>query len=333
MKRRPLLLAALLTLPALLSACLPAPLRSQPGAALTLTAQLDDAFKVAEGEYRRPGPAQLRVGQLRVDQLQVSQSQVQASAALPDTYLYALVLPDQSHSPAAARLLVPTPQPSPGGQAATFDLSPASGFTQVFVVGSLRALAFPALGSSVGQLSEALKVATAGLPAGSWNVTTQVYRAGDYGQLRVLSEPSGADVYLGGSHAGRTPLTLSAVPAGDAALRLELQDHMPLTRTVTVRPNELSEVKAALRPQPAAGHLNVQSSLSAQVQVLSQRGLGEVRGPAPLSADLPAGDYALTVTPLNSPLKAAWLGLSLSRHQTLNLTCGPDGERLSCQLQ
>ncbi|GAA4016488.1 hypothetical protein GCM10022631_31030 [Deinococcus rubellus] len=316
MKRRPLMTACLLTLPALLSACLPAPLRSQSGSSLTLTAQLDDTLKVAEGEYRRPGPAQLRV---------------QASGASPETYLYALVLPDQAHPSAAARLLMPTPQPLPGGQTATFDLPPASGFTQVFVVGSPRTLMFPALGSNVGQLSEALKAATAGLPAASWNVTTQVYRAGDYGQLRVLSEPSGANVYLGGNYRGRTPLTLSAVPAGNLALRLELQNYAPLTRTVTVRPDQLAEVKVGLRPQPAVGHLNVQSTLPAQVQALGS--LKEVRGPAPLSADLPAGDYALTLTPLGSPLKAAWLGLSVARNQTVNVWCAPEGERLSCQIQ
>ena len=316
MKRRPLLIAALLTLPALLSACLPAPLRTQPGSALTLGAQLDDALKVADGEYRRPGPAQLQV-----------------DAGLPGSSLYALLLPDQSLASAApAQLLTPR---SSGEHSATFDLPPEVGFTQVFVVGSPRPLTFPALGSSVGQLSEALRVATADLPAGSWNVTTQVYRVGDYGQLRVLSSPPDASVYLGGSYRGRTPLALSAVPAGDVVVRIERQDYAPLTRTVTVRSDQTAEVKVALRPQPAVGHLTVQSSLLAQVQVRGNRELDnrEVRGPAPLSADLPAGDYALTVTPLGSALKAAWLGLSLTRSQTINVSCAPEGEQLVCRTQ
>ncbi len=315
MKRRPLLIAALLTLPALLSACLPAPLRTQPGSALTLSARLDDALKVADGEYRRPGPAQLQV-----------------DAGLPGSSLYALLLPDQRLAAAPAQLLTPR---ASGEQSATFDLPPEVGFTQVFVVGSPRPLTFPALGSSVGQLSEALRVATADLPAGSWNVTTQVYRVGDYGQLKVLSSPPDANVYLGGTYRGRTPLDLSAVPAGDVALRIERQNYAPLTRTVTVLPDQTVEVKVALRPQPAVGHLTVQSSLPAQVQVRGSRELDnrEVRGPAPLSADLPAGDYALTVTPLGSALKAAWLGLSVTRNQTINVSCAPEGEQLVCRTQ
>ncbi|WP_161883582.1 PEGA domain-containing protein [Deinococcus alpinitundrae] len=316
MKRRPLLLAALLTLSALLSACLPTPLRTQPGSALTLSARLDDALKVADGEYRRPGPAQLQV-----------------DAGLPGSFLYALLLPDQSLASAApAQLLTPR---SSGEQSATFNLPPEVGFTQVFVVGSPRPLTFPALGRSVGQLSDALKAATADLTPGSWNVTTQVYRVGDYGQLRVLSSPSDANVYLGGTYRGRTPLDLSAVPAGDVALRIERQNYVPLTRTVTVHPDQTAGLKVALRPQPAVGHLTVQSSLPAQVQVLGNRELGNqaVRGPTPLSADLLAGDYALTVTPLNSPLKAAWLGLTLTRNQTVNVSCAPEGEQLVCRTQ
>ncbi len=297
-------------LPALLSACVPAPLQTQPGSDVTLTAQLStDELKVGAGAYRRPGPAQLQV-------------QVAASSA---TYLYALLLPDQQ----AAQLLTPQRQPVEG-QVATFNVPAVSGYTQLFVVGSLRPLKFGPLGSSAGSLAQALSAATAGLPTRSWNVTTQVFRVGEYGALRVISDPAEASVYVNGTYRGTTPLSLGAVPAGKVTLRLERPGFGALIRSVTVIPTRPPKFGPACRPRPAVGRLTVHSSVAAQVQLVGPQ--GEWRGNAPLNAEFPAGDYDLTVTPLDSPLKAAWVGFTLGRDQILNVTCAPDGGQLSCQL-
>ncbi|TSA84455.1 PEGA domain-containing protein [Deinococcus detaillensis] len=307
----PLLTLPLLTLPLLLTACVPAPLQTRFGSDLALSARLiDNGSKVSDGHYRRPGPVQLSV---------------QVAGTQAPTYLYALLLPKQ----AAAQLLTPSVQPAQ--QTALFNLPPVTGYTQVFVVGSPRPLTFPVLGSSVNKLAETVKLAAAELPSNSWNVVTQVYRVGDYGSLKVLTDPSEVSVYLDGTYRGTTPLTLSDVPAGSATLRLERTNFESLTKTVQVPADQTLQVKAALRYSPPKGRLSVSSSMAARVQVLGKN--GELRGATPLSADLPAGDYDLTITPLSAGLKAAWLGVTLSGKQTLNVSCQPEGEQLSCQSQ
>lgn len=312
----PLLVLPLLVLPLLLTACVPAPLQTQLGSDLVLSAQLASTdTQVSNGNYRRPGPTELSV---RVATTKAPQAPI---------YLYALLLPEQ----AAAQVLTPTEQPLPTQQTALFNLPPVTGYTQVFVVGSPRPLTFTALGNNADKLAAALNLAAKDLPRNSWNVATQVYRVGDYGSLRVVSDPPDASVYLDGAYQGTTPLTLSAVPAGSVNLRLERNSFEPLSRTVQVPTDQTLEVKAALRFSPPRGHITVSSSVAARVQVLG-RG-GERRGATPLSTDLPAGDYDLTVTPINSALKAAWLGVTLSSQQTLNVSCQPEGGQLSCQSQ
>ncbi|AWN23638.1 hypothetical protein DKM44_10685 [Deinococcus irradiatisoli] len=309
MKRR---FSLLLALPALLSACVPTSLQTRPTSEVTLTAQLGDELRVETGQYRRPGPAQLRV---------------QVSAPAP-TYLYALLVPEQR----AAQLLTPQPQPVQPAQSASFNLPEVSGYTQLFIVGSLQPLTFGPLGSGVEAASKALSAATADAPPNSWNVTTQVYRVGQYGALKVVSDPPDVNVYVNGSYRGTTPLVLGAVPAGNVTLRLERPGFEPLSRTVAVVADQTVQVQVRLHLRPAVGQLTVRSSVPAQVQLLGPQ--GEWHGPAPLlNAELPAGDYDLTVTPQDPSLKAAWLGFTLKRDQNLNVSCAPDGGRLNCQVQ
>jgi hypothetical protein len=68
------------------------------------------------------------------------------------------------------------------------------------------------------------------------------------GVLIVESEPSGATVYLDGKAVGATPLALGAAPAGEHALRLELDGRARWTRAIRVVAGRRLVVSADLRP-------------------------------------------------------------------------------------
>ena len=222
------LLLPLLALSALLSACVPAPLRAQNNAQLQLSATLAATpLRVDDGKYRRPGPSTLNV-------------RVTGEAA----YLYALWLPEGG----AARVLTPARQPASSGQMVSVALPPTFGFNQVFVVGSSQPLNFGALGSSVNALADAAKNATAKLPAGSWNTTNLAYRVNDYGTVVINSRPQDVNVYLDGNYQGSTPLRLNAAEVGSRTLQLRREGYFTLTRPITVLPDQTTRVQAVLQP-------------------------------------------------------------------------------------
>ena len=231
------LLLPLLLLSAGLSACVPAPLRAQRGAARQLSATLTDTpLKVDTGYYRRPGPPSLNVA--------VAAPQSAGQTEPEATYLYALLLPEN----AAGQVLSPTVQPSLKGQQASFPLPPVMGFTQLFVVGSPRPMTFSNLGRSVQSLSDAVNRATAGLPSGSWNATNLAYRVNDYGSLQIVSQPTDVNVYVNDQYRGITPITLKDVIAGQTSLRLSRNNYETVEVPLTLAPNATLGVRARLRP-------------------------------------------------------------------------------------
>jgi hypothetical protein len=72
------------------------------------------------------------------------------------------------------------------------------------------------------------------------------------GSLVVESRPAGARVLVDGREAGRTPLTVPALPAGDYAVRIDLDGYQPITTTTRVEPGARARVAVSLtieRPQ------------------------------------------------------------------------------------
>jgi len=66
------------------------------------------------------------------------------------------------------------------------------------------------------------------------------------GALAVDSRPTGARVFLDGKPIGTTPLMVPSVPAGDHAVRLELDGYRPWTSSVRMVPAESNRVTASL---------------------------------------------------------------------------------------
>lgn len=66
------------------------------------------------------------------------------------------------------------------------------------------------------------------------------------GGLHVVTEPPGAFVQLDGIAVGQSPLTMQEVDVGDHLLRVELEGHNPMQRTIRIRGGQVHEVTAML---------------------------------------------------------------------------------------
>src|SRR5262249_34413453 len=69
------------------------------------------------------------------------------------------------------------------------------------------------------------------------------------GRLSVETRPTGARVFLDSQAVGVTPLSLPTVPAGDHAIRLQLDGYRLWVSTVKVAPDEQLRVTASLERQ------------------------------------------------------------------------------------
>jgi PEGA domain len=301
MRRPALLLAsalACISLSAVLASCAPAALRSQPGAGVSVQTSFN-APVVQSGVYRRPGPSVLLA---------------EAPAA---SYVSPILL----QGGGGALLL--------SSQSNRFGLPMLSGFTQLFTVVSLEPLnlntAALAQARSLSAVGEVVAAATKALPAGSWNVKTDVFRVSDFGRLVVQSFPSGADVTLNGQQVGTTPLRLDTVEAGSARVSVSQTGYGAQNRTVTVVPNQTSVVRVGLALLPTTtGLISVSSSVPASVSID-----GQTFGPAPVSATLQAGTHTVSVSSVSGSQS---LTVQLRPSATLSVSCQLTDGALRCSL-
>jgi hypothetical protein len=67
------------------------------------------------------------------------------------------------------------------------------------------------------------------------------------GSIFLHSKPEGADIYIGGQHAGKTPLKLDAVVVGMHELRLKKDRHKDITTRIEVSENKVTEKNLTLK--------------------------------------------------------------------------------------
>src|SRR5262249_16311507 len=86
----------------------------------------------------------------------------------------------------------------------------------------------------------------------------------------VESDPAGASVYVDGRLAGETPLTLTALAAGEHRVRMVRLGYLENSRLVTVKAGEAAKVRARLTdPAP-------QTAPTAPLQIVVVEGEGAV---------------------------------------------------------
>jgi hypothetical protein len=156
-------------------------------------------------------------------------------------------------------------------------------------------------GSSVGRIPLNTQV-----PQGSYNITVRAPGYADFSQSVVVNGPTqinailqaiqvglsvnanvmGAEVYLNGSMAGRTPLNLNVVP-GSYNLTVRAPGYADYSQSVVV--NGATQVNANLQPN------QVGLSVSANVQGAEVYLNGSRVGNVPLSLNVIPGSYNVTV--------------------------------------
>jgi formylglycine-generating enzyme required for sulfatase activity len=109
------------------------------------------------------------------------------------------------------------------------------------------------------------------------------------GRLIVQSRPSGADVSIGGSYRGRTPLTVGVPPGMPQELIVSLAGYAPAMQTVAVESRTDRRVAVDLVPQ--LGEVRVQGEPADAVLYVD----GASRGPANQVLSLPAAPHAIEV--------------------------------------
>ncbi len=113
--------------------------------------------------------------------------------------------------------------------------------------------ATPANFTVVAPGTHSVKITKPGFVPWSKTVTANAILnpAPDTGTLSVMSNPSGADIYLDGTYLVYSPITLGNVVQGGHELRLQLAGYQTWTGTASVGGGKTAAVSAVLIPTPA----------------------------------------------------------------------------------
>ncbi|MBI3677406.1 MAG: PEGA domain-containing protein [Proteobacteria bacterium] len=117
-----------------------------------------------------------------------------------------------------------------------------------------------------------------------------------FGTLVVESVPSGADVLIGGSNVGTTPLRMEKVESGRQLLTVKKPKYTSAAnQTVEIKDGEETRVKYSLSPN--FGTLKVTSMPSnADVVVYNTENTAIAKGQTPFNGELDPGSYRLMVS-------------------------------------
>ncbi|NTY01480.1 PEGA domain-containing protein [Deinococcus sp. JMULE3] len=300
-----------LVLAGLLSGCVPAPLRAQPGAQVRLTvAPGSRAVQPVTGEealYRAPGPGSLLVGTDRA------------------AFVTSVVLPAQGGA-----LVLPTVQTRPG-EVVPAPLPATVGFTQVFTVASLQPMPLDAAAGarSVSDVSRVVEAAARALPAGAYTVGTTVYRVVRFGTLDVTSNVGDALVRVNGVRVGVAPLSVPDLPEGQVSVEVSRSGFKTVTQRVEIAGDSVNRVNVTLRP--ITGTLSVRSDVPADL-LIERRPAGVVEPGVGLDLALRPGVVALNVVPRDRRLAAQNLLVRVTADRVSPVICETVAGAYACKL-
>lgn len=115
---------------------------------------------------------------------------------------------------------------------------------------------------------------------------------GGGGNVRVLSNIDGAEVFLDGTPVGKTPLDIKDVKPGDHVVEVRAKGHMPRDERVTVNAGSASVLKLDLSKSAGGTKVRIVSP-TPEAEVFID---GERIGTAPQTRDLAAGEHFIVVS-------------------------------------
>ncbi len=107
------------------------------------------------------------------------------------------------------------------------------------------------------------------------------------GQIEIRSEPGGANAFLDGKYAGKTPVAVKAIKTGVHEVKITLKSYRDYSETVQVAAGALAQVSAALEGLP--GTLTVNSSPSGASVTVNGQNVGQT----PWTGEVDAGDATI----------------------------------------
>ncbi|MFH0900094.1 MAG: PEGA domain-containing protein [Pseudomonadota bacterium] len=117
------------------------------------------------------------------------------------------------------------------------------------------------------------------------------------GNIKVVCDVEGAEVWLDGELKGKTPVTLESVASGSHRLAVKVQGYTPFEDQVSVDAGSATIVKASLTkiaaapPPPSTGLLKIVSPVP-EAKVFID---GASAGTVPVEREVPAGEHFVTV--------------------------------------
>lgn len=142
---------------------------------------------------------------------------------------------------------------------------------------------YPIIGEGISVFTRRIRGILSDLAPQRWVSSETIHyrvidRGAEEGRLRVSSSPSGADIYLNNRYAGKTPLSMDQIRAGEYVLRIELPGYQVWSRDIRINPDRITTMHADLNRIQQYGSIAIRCSednariyLDGQYKGLSER--------------------------------------------------------------
>ena len=133
-----------------------------------------------------------------------------------------------------------------------------------------------------------------------------------YAELHLNSEPSAANVYIGGLDKGQTPLTIAVVPDKKVHIKITKRDFSPWEKTITLKEGKNEKIDARL--VKLKGTLTLNNILSGSVLSIN----GKKYKTSKKELTLPVGNYNLEISKPGFVDKSFSVELAANKKKSIN---------------
>ncbi|CCK80702.1 conserved uncharacterized protein, DUF323 [Desulfobacula toluolica Tol2] len=126
---------------------------------------------------------------------------------------------------------------------------------------------------------------------GTTTITTPDVIVGSKGKLSIISDPEGADIFVGGKFKGRSPLDMDSIEPGDYRVKARLAGYDAIDKTVRVNSSRKAMVTFYFEKKETKGRLYVTTRPDGSIIKILNIKSGYVQG-----MELAAGQYTVRVS-------------------------------------
>ncbi|PTX94752.1 hypothetical protein DB346_22335 [Verrucomicrobia bacterium LW23] len=124
---------------------------------------------------------------------------------------------------------------------------------------------------------------------------------GTRGGIKVVSDPAGATVNLGGEATAQSPATFTGILAAKYSLEVVLEGYDPVTVEAQVVSNKITELPV-VKLTRSSGNININTNPGGAAFILESPGVPAKQGRTPaMISNIPAGNYTITLQQKDYP--------------------------------